>query len=225
MSGPGNWGPAGGSPWADPATPTEPGAPYAGPPPTVAPYAAPPAYGYPPPYAAVPPWGPPAPYGYPLPPRRPQRPGQVITAAVLAFAQAVVVLIASLYLWFFASIADVAVAEAGAPYSPTALNALANEGVTLAVVQLLSVVLLIGSGVWALNSRRRAAGLLLAGALAAQIVLAVYWAARLDSLIGGLGTEGTIAAFSLFFAVGPLVGLGMLLIGPGRHWFGRAAPA
>lgn len=215
------WGRPGGSPWADPATTTETGPPYAGPPPA----AAPPAYGYPPQYGAAPYWGPPNPYGYPLPPRRPQRPGQVITAAVLAFAQAVVVLVASLYLWFFASIAEVAAAEADGIYPPGTVDALAAEGTVLAIVQLLSAVLLIGAGVWALNSRRRAAGVLLTTALAVQVVLAVYWAVRLNSEVGGYGTGGTIAAFTIFFAAGPLVGLGMLLVGPGRRWFEGADPA
>ena len=64
----------------------------------------------------------------------PQRPGQVITAAVLAFAQAVVVLIASLYVWFFASIADLAAAGAGGT-RPGTVESLAAEGTVLAVVQ------------------------------------------------------------------------------------------
>jgi hypothetical protein len=218
-----------GSPWADPATPTEPGPPYGGPPPTTQSYAAPPAYGYPAPYGAPAPYGYPAPYWGPpgpwaVPPRRPQRPGQVITAAVLAFAQAVIVLFASLYLWFFASVADAAVAEAGAPYSPTVVNALADEGVTLAVVQLVSAVALIAAGIWALNARRRAAWVLLLVSLGVQVILAVYWASRLDSLLGAADMGGTVAAFSLFFAGGPLVGLGLLLVGPGRRWFGGTSP-
>jgi hypothetical protein len=212
------WGPVGGSPWADPTTPTEPGAPYAGPPATVQPYAAPTAYGHPPYGAAT--WGRPAPYGYAPPPRRPQRPGQVITAAVLAFAQAVVVLIASLYLWFFASIAEVAAAEAGGVWSPGTMDTLATEGTVLAIVQLLSAVVLVGAGVWALNSQRRGAWLLLVAALAVQVLLAGYWAVRLMTEIGGFDSEGAIFSFSLFFAAGPLVGLGMLLVGPGRRWFG-----
>jgi hypothetical protein len=216
----GGWGQPGGSPWADPNTPTVPGAPYAGPPPTAPPqatypYGAPPAYGYPQPYGAAP-WGG---YGYPLPPRPPQRPGQVITAAVLAFAQSLVVLIASLYVWFFASIADVAAAGADGIYAPGTVEALATEGTVLAIVQLVSVVLLIGAGVWALNSRRLGAGLLLSASLAVQVVLAAYWMVRLQSEIGGFDTDGTIVAISLFFAAGPLVGLGMLLVGPGRRWF------
>jgi hypothetical protein len=209
------------SPWADPSTPTEPGVPYAGPPPTAPPPTAPPqwgppAYGYPQPYAAAP-WG--APYGYPVPPRPPQRPGQVITAAVLAFAQALVVLIASLYVWFFASIADIAAAGADGIYAPGTVEALATEATVLAIVQIGSVLLLIGAGIWALNSRRREAGLLLAVALAVQVVLAAYWLVRLQSELGGSGGDGSIVAFSLFFAAAPLVGLGMLVVGPGRRWF------
>jgi hypothetical protein len=220
----GDWGPPTRSPWADPATPTEPGPPYAGPPPTGRPYAA-----YQPghPYVSAPysaPYWPPAPWGA-GPPRPPQRPGQVITAAVLAFAQAAVVLIASLYLWFVASIADLAVAEADGAYSPGMVDALAAEGTVLAVVQLLSSVVLVGAGVRALTSRRQGAWRLLVAALAVQVALAGYWAVRLLSEIGGFDTQGAILSFSLFFAAGPLVGLGMLLVGPGRRWFGRTAPA
>lgn len=226
----GNWGPPTRSPWADPATPTEPGPPYAGPPPTAQPYGA-----YQPgrpygsgPYGYAAPYGPPAPWGA-VPPRPPQRPGQVITAAVLAFAQAAVVLIASLYLWFFASLADLAAAEAEAEadgvYSPGMIDALAAEGTVLAVVQVLSSVVLVGAGVRALTSRRQGTWRLLVAALAVQVALAGYWAVRLLSEIGGFDTEGAILAFSLFFAAGPLVGLGMLLVGPGRRWFGGTAPA
>ncbi len=176
------------------------------------------------PYAAQPyaaPYGYPAPFGTSPPsPRRPQRPGQVITAAVLAFVQAVVVLISSLYLWFFASIADVAVAEAGGVWSPGAVDALATEGTVLAIVQLLSAVALVGAGVWALNTRCRAAWTVLVAALCLQVLLAGYWSVRLVGEFGGSDTAGTVLTFTLFFAVGPLVGLGMLLVGPGRRWFG-----
>jgi hypothetical protein len=149
----------------------------------------------------------------------------VITAAVLAFTQAAVVLVASLYLWFFASIADVAVAGTDGIYPPGPVEALAREGTVLAIVQLVSVALLIGAGIWALNSRRRGAGLLLAAALAVQVVLAAYWLVRLRTEIGDIETDGTLIAFSLFFAAGPLVGLGMLLIGRGRSWFDGTGPA
>jgi hypothetical protein len=224
-----NWGPPTPSPWADPATPTEQGAPYTGPPPTQPHAGYPGPYGYPAPYHPAsyhpaPQWGPPAPWG-PVPPRPPQRPGQLITAAVLAFAQAVVVLIASLYLWFFAAMADLAAAEADGGYSPATVGALATEGTVLAVVQLVSAVVLVGAGLWALNTRRRGAWLLLMAALAVQVLLAGYWAVRLMSEIGAFDSAGAILALSLFFAAGPLVGLGMLLVGPGRQWFGGTPPA
>jgi hypothetical protein len=216
--------PPGASPWADPSTPTEPGPPYLGPPPTAQPYAA---YqpGYPAPHAHPGGYGAhpdghgrPAPWG-PLPPRRPQRPGQLVTAAVLAFAQAVVVLIASLYLWFFASIAEVAVAESGGVLPPGTVDRLATEGTVLAIVQLLSAVLLVGAGVWALNRRTRRPWVLLVTALGLQVVLALYWAVRLLSEFGGVDTERSIVSFALFFAAASLVGLGLLLVGPGRRWF------
>jgi hypothetical protein len=57
-------------------------------------------------------------------------------------------------------------------------------------------------------------------ALAVQVLLAGYWAVQLMTEIGGFDSEGAIVSFSLFFAAGPLVGLGILLVGPGRRWFG-----
>jgi hypothetical protein len=212
------------SPWADPSTATVPGAPYGGPPPMmppVQPYAAAPAaWGYPVPYGAAP-WG-------PVPPRRPQRPGQVITAAVLAFAQAVVVLIASLYVWFFASIADLASSGRPDVYTSETARSLATEGTVLAVVQLFSVALLVVGGVLALNRRTLTASRLLAGAHVVQVVLALYWAGRLLDVLGdlpGADGEGSLAAFSLFFLVGPVVSLGLLLSGAARRWFTATPPA
>jgi hypothetical protein len=226
----GNWGPPGSSPWADPTTPTEPGPPYGGPPPmqpAFQPHAGQPAgWGYPAPYGTAPygtaPYGA-APWG-PAPPR-PQRPGQVISAAVLAFAQATVVMIASLYLWFFASVAELAASGSGGVWAPGRVDALAAEGTVLAIVQLLSAVLLVGAGVWALNRRARGPWRLLVAALAVQLVLAAYWTVRLMSELDGVDTGRTIISFALFFAAGPLVGLGMLLVGPGRRWFGSVEPA
>jgi hypothetical protein len=210
-----------GSPWADPATPTQPGPPYDGPPPTAPAPAAPGwypasypvAYGYPGQYGHPGPWGP--------PPRGPQRPGQVITAAVLAFVQAGVVLVASLYVWFFASLLDLTVGTPGGVPSARA-GALATEGTVLAVVQLVSAVLLVVAGIRALSSRSRGAWLLMVGALAVQLVLAAYWAVRLVTLMDDMpGPEpsGALGAVTIFFAVAPVVGLGMVLVGPGRRWF------
>jgi hypothetical protein len=220
-------------PWADPSTPTEPGAPYTGPPPTAPVPGG--SYGqYPPPYGYPGPHGYPAPYGQPHgapwgpPPQKPRRPGQVITSAVLAFVQAGVVLIASLYVWFFASLADVAAAEAGAANTSRTMQALATEGTVLAVVQLVSAVLLVVAGIAALNRRTGLAWLLLLGAHAVQVVLAVYWTVRMLVVLGdvpGPGAEESFVAFTLFFAAAPLVGLGLVVGGPGRRWFAGGSQA
>ena len=223
---------SGPSPWADPATPTQPGIPYQGPPPTT-----PQPYGYPPPYGApgygapgygapgygapgyaAPGYGPPG-YGYPgpwgpPPVRRPQRPGQVITTAVLAFVQAGVVLIASFL--------DLA-AQSDPSVSSLRLQELTTEGTVLAIVQALSAVLLVVAGIRALSARTRTAWLLAIAAHGVQIVLAVYWVIRMISLgneIPGDGPGPGFAMFALVFAACPLVGLGMVVAGPGRRWFG-----
>ncbi|HLM06414.1 MAG TPA: hypothetical protein VK402_14645 [Blastococcus sp.] len=224
------------NPWADPATPTEPGPPYAGPPATApvpgpygypSPYGQPPGYGWPPQYG--PPYGWPPQYGYPMPwvPQPPRRPGQVITSAVLAFVQAGLVLFATLYVWMIASLADFA---ANDPDVPAAFRGLATEATVLAVVQVFSVVLLVVAGIRALTRRTRAAWILLLVAHGAQVALALYWAVRVMSLFGDLPDPGPdpggiFAAYSLFFAAAPLVGLGLVLVGAGRRWFDGTAPA
>jgi hypothetical protein len=201
--------------------------PYAGPPATAPPGAtwAPPAYGAPayPPYGYPPPGYPPPGYGYPPPWPVPapgaRRPGQVITSAVLAFVQAAMVIIASLYLWFFASL--VTVATNGAPGSFDA-EGLATEGTVLAGVQVLSAVLLITAGVLALNRRGPGTWRLLLAAHAVQIVLALYWWIRLVTLADDFsddGVDGLLLGSTLFFVAGPAVGLGLLLAGASRRWF------
>jgi hypothetical protein len=152
----------------------------------------------------------------------------VITAAVLAFVQAGAVLIASLYVWLFASIADLALSEAPQAYDPARVEALAAEGTVLAVVQLVSVVLLVGAGVWALNARSRGAWRLMVAAHGVQLALALYWAVRLSALADqtpGPGGGGVVASVSLIFAAGPLTALGLLFIGAARRWFREAPPA
>jgi hypothetical protein len=226
---------AGGNPWSDPATPTQPGAPYAGPPPTAPPV--PPPYGYQP-YGYGPPYGHAQPYGYPpyapWPPGAPspwaaagpRRPGQVVASAVLAFVQAGLVLLASLYVWFFASVAGFAVSGGRGGYSSDTVRAMATEGPPLAVIQLLSTVVLVAAGVLALSRRTRAVWIGLIGAHAVQLLIAGYWAVRLSTLLGNLAgpsSSGALGTMTLFFAVGPLVGLGLLLVGPGRHWFDGTA--
>jgi hypothetical protein len=163
-----------------------------------------------------------------VPPRAPQRPGQVITAAVLAFVQAGVLLIASLYLWFFASVIDIAAQESPEVYDLATANALATEGTVLAVVQLLSAVLLVVAGIRGLNARTRGAWLLVLAAHAVQVLLALYWAVRLTGLMHdapGPDAEGALLSVTLFFATAPLVALGLLLIGAGRRWFDGTARA
>jgi hypothetical protein len=219
-------------PWADPSSP---GTPYGGPPQTAPPvhgqpgpdpgsspypgYGVP--YGYPPPYGYPGQYGYPGPWG-PVPPTGPRRPGQVVAAAVLAFVQAGLVLLASVYVFFFASIARVAVLDAGG--SVGELDELANEGSVLALIQVLSVVALVVGGVLALGRRRRQAFPVLVGALALQVVLAVYWGVRL-SVVGndlpGPDPATVFTWFSLFFAAMPVVALGLVLVGAGRRWFRR----
>ena len=217
-------------PWAEPSSATDQEQVYAGPPPTVPPpYPLPPVHGYGvPPYA----YGPPPPYGHPGAYGRPypggpypgpqRRPGQVIAAAVLAFVQALLVLIASLYVWFFASLAELAI-EQSPNAAPAPAYEFAREGTTLTVVQLVSVVLLVVAGILALSRRTRRAWLLLVGALAAQVALALYWWAQLSDLLGPAAAAGDVAgvlgALSLFFAAAPVVALGLVLFGGGRRWF------
>jgi hypothetical protein len=209
-------------PWADPSTPTQPGLPYAGPPPTApqpwGPYPTPPGYGWPPGYPGYPPPG-----GYPppwaFPPPRPRKPGQVIGAAVLAFVQAALALIGTLYTYLFASVLDVFAAETD--LSDAGARSLAAEGQVLALVQLLSVVPLIAGGILVLTRRSRAAWWVTVGGFAVQVLLTVYWLLRLTGGLGaglGVGDTGPLISFTLFFLAAPAVGLGLLTIGAGRRW-------
>jgi hypothetical protein len=152
-----------------------------------------------------------------------------VAAAVLAFVQAAMVLLASVYVFFFASIARTVVSTAGGPSS--AVDELATEGSVLALVQVLSVVALVTGGVLALRERPRPAAYpVLLGALGAQLVLALYWAVRLATLAGdlpGADPSAIFAWFGLLFAAMPVVALGLALVGPGRRWFrtGSGVPA
>ena len=232
-------------PWADPDTATEPGSPYTGPPATAPtppgqvwtpPGYAPPGYGYPPPGYGYPPPGygypppgygyPPPGYGYPAPwaaaPRAPRRPGQVIASAVLAFVQAAMVFVASLYVWFFASIVDAVSADAPGAVDAATARGLATEGTIVALVQVGSAILLVVAGVMALNQRNRRTWMLLLAAHGLQVALSIYWLVRLTMLTGdvsGPDPGGVFLVFTLFFAAGPLVGLGLVGLGAGRRWF------
>ncbi len=191
------------SPWSDPATETEPGAPYAGPPPTL-PYRTPAV-----PHAA--PW----PQPWPPAPARPQRPAQVIAAAVLVLVQAAGVALASAYLQLLGSVFSMAADEPGFPADAAALAA---EAGVLAVVQLVSVVVLVVAGVLALTSRRPLARWALGAACALQLALAGYWAAR---LLGAFGSaSGLLPLVVLCAAAAPAVALGLSVGRPARAWFG-----
>jgi hypothetical protein len=222
-----------GSPWADPATTTEPVA-YGGPPPT-APYAAPAPgpYGGVPyggiPYGGVPGW--PAPPGYwpaygPPVPARPRRPGQLVASAVLAFVQAGLVALTSAYVLLLAS--TLGVVSSGFGGDPRA-DALVTEGTVVTIVQMLSVVALVVGGILVLNRRSRSSWLTLLVALAVQLVLAVYWLVRLSTLDAltedVLPSAGLLVAAVLFYVAAPAVALGLLLVGPVRRWADSTDPA
>jgi hypothetical protein len=150
----------------------------------------------------------------------------VIASAVLAFAQAALVALASAYLLFFASLMGLAAREDPSS-APAGVASLATEGTVLGVVQVVSVVLLVVAGVLALNRRSRVSWLLLSAAHGGQILLAVYWTIRLLAVlrdIPGPDPSGAFVSFALLFAAGPAVGLGLVLLGAGRRWFDLGAP-
>jgi hypothetical protein len=132
------------------------------------------------------------------------------------------VLVASLYLWFFASLADLATSGGGTAYSSGTVRGLATEGSTLAGVQLLSAVALIVAGVLALARRSRAVHRGLIAAQVLQLLLAGFWAVRLGVLFDdgpGADPRSALLACTLFFALGPAVAVGLLLTRTGRRWF------
>jgi hypothetical protein len=227
----------GGSPWADPTTPTETGAPYSGPPANGGPYGQAP-YGQVPygqvPYGQAPyhqalygqpsygrpgvPYGNAAPWGVGAP-RGPRRPGQVTGAAVLSFVQAGLVLCATLYVWLLVSVGRLAALAQGAPGNG---GSLVVEGTVLTIVQGLSVAALLAAGALALGRRSRLAWGVVLVASVLQVALAGYWATRLPTLLSDLPSgapDSGFAVFTVAFAAGPLVTLGLVLFRPGRSWF------
>ena len=222
-------------PWSDPDTPTEEGAPYSGPP-ASQPAGYPPPYGggtYPAPYPVPypPAYGPPAygvpgygvpGYGWPPPaPLGPRRPGQVVTASVLAIVQAAIVAFASAYLLLFASVLGIDFGIDGT-VDPEA-TALAEEARVLAWVQFASCVALVAAGVLALTRRDRGTWGALLAALGVQVALALYWAIRIVALLGDVqGPDDAVPVLvfvALVFAAGPAVGLALLVSRASREWF------
>jgi hypothetical protein len=141
---------------------------------------------------------------------------------VLAFVQAALVLFASLYVWFAVSLIGVAASQAPTSDASDTAQALAAEGNVLAVVGLVSAGLLVVAGIGGLSRRSTLAWWLLVAAHGFQVLLAAYWWIRLYTVLGDVpGTlrEGAFASYALVFAVAPLVGLGLVLLDPGRRWF------
>ena len=192
-------------PWSDPATETRPGAPYAGPPPTTMPYWVTPAASH------AYPW----PRPWPPAPARPQRPGQVIAAAVLALVQAAGVALATAYLQLLGTVFSMAADEPGFPADGAALAA---EAGVLAVVQLVSVVVLVAGGILALTRRSPLARWTLVAALALQLALAAYWSVRLLTAFDP--AAGVLLFLVVCSAAGPAVALGLSSGRPARAWFG-----
>lgn len=195
------------NPSSDPATETEPGASYAGPPP-MTPSWGPPAAPYP---AA---WQQPWPHPWPPAPARSRRPGQVVGAAVLAFVQAAGVALATAYLKLLGTVFSMAADQPGFPADGAALAA---EAGVLAVVQLVSVVVLVAGGVLALSRRGALARWTVVAALAGQLVLAAYWAVRLVGVFDS--GSGVLLVLVLCFAAAPAVALGLMVGRPARGWF------
>jgi hypothetical protein len=133
--------------------------------------------------------------------------------------QGALVLIASMYVWFFASVAGVAIEE-NPTGAPTQAYQLADLGTTLTIVQIASVVLLVAGGILALTRRAQFSWLMLLAAQGVQLALTVYWAAQLQDILGRIEEIGSVlAVFALFFAAFPLISLGLVLFGAGRRWF------
>jgi hypothetical protein len=141
----------------------------------------------------------------------------VIAAAVLAFVQTAIALVGTLYTYMLSAL----VSSASGQGVLTDMRGVASEGAVLAVVQLVSVVPLVAGGILVLSRRSRTAWLVLVVAFGVQVLIALYWALRLSGLVGqGFDADGgPLAAFTLFFAAAPLVGLGLLAVGAGRRWF------
>jgi hypothetical protein len=199
------------------AVPPHTGPPDAEPPDAEPPYTGPPAYGRPPyewgtpphpwgtpPYQSSPVPGPPQPaWGrgpYP-PPRRRQRPGPVIAAAVLAFASAVLVLVGTVYAVAFSALLSLA-------RGPDA-----GMGPVLTLLHLAVAALLVVAGLRVLAGDRR----WLLGAAAVQLALTVFWVVVLDGLTPAT-LRSSVVVLPLVYAVLAVVAAGLTALPDARAW-------
>jgi hypothetical protein len=191
----------------------EAGAPYAGPPHYGPPFAGPspqqwgppPQQWSPPPYAAT--GDPPPGWGWTPSPRRPQRPGSVIAAAVLAFASAVLVLIGT----FYGAALSALLSLARGPGAGT--------GPWLVVLELALVGLLVAGGVRVLTRDRR----WLLGAAGGQLVLSVYWLVVLDDMTSATVSD-IILVFPILYGALAAVAAGLTFLPDARAWTARRPP-
>jgi hypothetical protein len=138
---------------------------------------------------------------------------------VLSFVQAGLVTVASLYVLVLAAVAGAALAAEAA--LPVELRQIATEARVLAVLQAVSVVLLVMAGVLALVRRHASSLWLLVGAQGVQVLLAGYWALRLTSLghdVPGPDPLAALAAGALVFAAAPVTAAALALTPGARRW-------
>ncbi|MGH3744682.1 MAG: hypothetical protein ACRDTP_07480 [Mycobacteriales bacterium] len=188
----------------NPWYPTEPG--HYGPP------YAPTGYGAPPPASGpVPGYGYPPPGYFGYPPPQPPRPGQVVTAAVLGYVLAGLLVLSGVLLLLGADLADAL--PAGAAASGVTAE-LAVDG----VVDLIVAGLLIGGGITVVGRSRAGRTLLVAGA-AITLADAIYWMVRIAQ-----ANASPAILFLAMFMVLAGVSLGMILSRAARAWIGPVRP-
>jgi hypothetical protein len=167
------------------------------------PYAHPgyPQPGYPQPGYPQPGWG-----WVPYPPQQsgPQRPGSVITAAVLVFVSAVLVLLGTLYAMAFSALLSLARGP--------------NNGIGpwLALLQLALAGLLLAGGLRALSRDRR----WLLGAAAGQLALSVHWFRVLGDLAPPTVNE-SVLVLPLVYGALAVVAAGLTFLPDARAWTAR----
>jgi hypothetical protein len=148
-------------------------------------------------------WGPPGwgPNPYPV---RPQRPGPVIAAAVLAFASAVLVLVGTVYAMAFSALLSLA-------RGPDA-----GIGPAVALLQLALAGLLVTGGLRVLGHDRW----WLLGAAAGQLAMTVYWLVVLDDVAPST-IDGSVLTLPLVYGALAVVAAGLTFLPDARAWTTR----